>query len=125
MSKILITGNGFDLFHHLPTKYHHFISIMKTIEHVQYESTIVSFEELFGRIFMKSHQREYDLIKENYNTESIKFSHEKLARIKQLIETNIWYKYFKNVTEIDTWIDFESEIENVLIQISSIINSSC
>ncbi|WP_052257153.1 AbiH family protein [Flavobacterium sp. AED] len=32
MAKILITGNGFDLFHHLPTKYGHFMSIMKAIE---------------------------------------------------------------------------------------------
>lgn len=116
MSKILITGNGFDLFHHLPTKYHHFISIMKTIEHIEYESTIVSFEELFGRIFMKSHQNEYDLIKENYNTENIKFNNEKLSRIKQLLETNVWYKYFKTVLEIETWIDFEMEIEYILNQ---------
>ncbi|MBA0882727.1 AbiH family protein [Flavobacterium undicola] len=30
------------------------------------------------------------------------------------METNLWYKYFKTVLEIDTWIDFEIEIENIL-----------
>lgn len=116
MSKILITGNGFDLFHHLPTKYHHFISIMQTIEGNQYNAD-VSFDGLFGRVFKIKHQFEYNLIEENYNTASIKFSHEKLNSIKLLLETNLWYKHFKNVVEIDTWIDFEVEIENVLNQL--------
>ncbi|MGM8362319.1 AbiH family protein [Flavobacterium sp. ARAG 55.4] len=116
MSKILITGNGFDLFHHLPTKYHHFISIMLTIEGIHYDKD-VSFEGLFGKVFKKKYQYEYDLIIENYNTENIQFSHEQLNRIKQLLETNLWYKYFKNVMEIDTWIDFEIEIENILNQL--------
>lgn len=116
MSKILITGNGFDLFHHLPTKYHHFISIMLTIEGNQYNND-VSFVELFGDIFKTKHEFEYNAINENYNTDNINFSHEKLNRIKQLLEVNLWYKHFKNVTEIDTWIDFEIEVENVLNQL--------
>ena len=49
MSKILITGNGFDLFHHLPTKYGHFMAIMMTIEEISFSSDIITFEELFGR----------------------------------------------------------------------------
>lgn len=122
MSKILITGNGFDLFHHLPTKYHHFISIMETIEDVDYDND-VSFEELFGRVFKIKYQYEYNLIVENYNAENIQFSHEKLNMIKQLLETNLWYKHFKNVTEIDTWIDFEMEIEYILNQVSILLKS--
>ena len=50
MAKILITGNGFDLFHHLPTKYQHFMSVMKTVENNQFNDK-VSFEELFGLEF--------------------------------------------------------------------------
>lgn len=123
MSKILITGNGFDLFHHLPTKYAHFISIMITIEEVEYD-TDVSFEKLFGRVFKSRHQSDYHSIIKNYNTTNIIFSHEKLIQIKELLKTNLWYKHFKNVCEIDTWIDFENEIENVLIQLSSLIKYS-
>lgn len=115
MSKILITGNGFDLFHHLPTKYHHFISIMQTIENNVYAAD-VSFEELFGEVFKERYQSDYNSIVENYNSVNIKFSSEKLDRIRQLLETNLWYKHFKNVLEIDTWIDFEMEIESILNQ---------
>ena len=113
MSKILITGNGFDLFHHLPTKYNHFISIMITIEDVVYESD-VSFEELFGRVFKRKDLGDYDLIIENYNTNNIKFDLDKINRIKQLLETNLWYKHFKNVSKLETWIDFEMEIETII-----------
>ena len=49
MSKILITGNGFDLFHHLPTKYQHFMSVMKTIENNQFDNDI-SFDELHNAV---------------------------------------------------------------------------
>lgn len=122
MSKILITGNGFDLFHNLPTKYHHFISIMITIEEVEYD-TDVSFEKLFGKVFKSRHQYEYNLIEENYNTANVIFSHEKLIQIKELLKTNLWYKHFKNVCEIDTWIDFEMEIEAILNQVSILLNS--
>lgn len=117
MSKILITGNGFDLFHHLPTKYHHFISIMQTIEENQYDGE-VSFDELFGGMFKMKYKDEYGLIEENYNSENIKFSHKKLNKINQLLEANLWYTYFRDALEIDTWIDFEIEIETILNQLT-------
>lgn len=117
MSKILITGNGFDLFHHLPTKYHHFISIMEIIEK-NYYAIDVSFDELFGGFFRTKHQVEYDLILENYNVKNIVFNQSKLNRINELLRTNLWYKHFKNVTGIDTWIDFETEVEGLLSQLS-------
>lgn len=113
MSKILITGNGFDLFHHLPTKYHHFISIMLTIEDIQYD-TEVSFDELFGRVFKKRHLFEYNLIEEKYNSDNIKFNLKKIDIIEQFLQTNLWYKHFKVVSKINTWIDFEMEIETIL-----------
>jgi hypothetical protein len=117
MSKILITGNGFDLFHHLPTKYHHFISIMETIEKFQ-PDTIITFEDLFGRIFKDKYPVDFDSIIDNYNVEKIKFDNSKIKQIDELLKTNLWYKHFKNVCEIDTWIDFEIEIENILNQLS-------
>jgi hypothetical protein len=117
MGKILITGNGFDLFHHLPTKYNHFISIMQTIESNVY-ATEVSFEELFGDVFKDKFPNDFNLIVENYNSANIEFSCEKLNRIKELLEKNLWYKHFKNILEIDTWIDFEIEIETILDQLA-------
>ncbi|MBA4275335.1 AbiH family protein [Flavobacterium sp.] len=117
MSKILITGNGFDLFHHLPTKYHHFISIMETIEKFQ-PSKEATFGDLFGRIFKDKYLDDYNSIIDNYNVEQIKFDNSKIKQIDELLKTNLWYKYFKTVLEIDTWIDFEMEIEYVLNQLA-------
>nr|WP_288836574.1 AbiH family protein [uncultured Flavobacterium sp.] len=113
MSKILITGNGFDLFHHLPTKYHHFIAIMETIEKFQFKQE-VSFDDLFGRFFKDRFLSDFNSISEVYNVERIKFDNSKIELIDELVKKNLWYKYFKNVTEIDTWIDFEIEIEVIL-----------
>jgi hypothetical protein len=122
MSKILITGNGFDLFHHLPTKYHHFISIMETIEDFGFKKE-VTFVDLFGRIFKDKYPVDFDSIIDNYNIEQIKFDNTKIKQIDELLKTNLWYKHFKNVCEIDTWIDFEMEIENVLNQASILLRS--
>ncbi|SHL46946.1 Bacteriophage abortive infection AbiH [Flavobacterium flevense] len=113
MSKILITGNGFDLFHYLPTKYHHFIAIMETIEKFQFKDE-VAFSDLFGRFYKDRFPHDFNSIIENYNVEQIKFDNSKIERIDELLKINPWYKYFKNVTEIDTWIDFEIEIEVIL-----------
>ncbi|VXB36780.1 conserved hypothetical protein [Flavobacterium sp. 9R] len=117
MSKILITGNGFDLFHHLPTKYHHFISIMKTIENQNYDRMLL-FEDIFGKSFKVDFPNDFNLIVENYNTDEIIFDFNKVNELSNLLNVNPWYKYFKNVLEVDTWIDFEIEIEVVLNQLS-------
>lgn len=123
MSKILITGNGFDLFHHLPTKYGHFMAIMMTIEEKSFSDNI-TFEELFGSFFKERFQNDYDSIKENYDTEKLSFERKKVIRVKELISKNNWYQYFKNVLELETWIDFETEIENILNQISILFEAS-
>lgn len=115
MAKILITGNGFDLFHHLPTKYQHFMSVMKTIENNQFNKE-VSFDDLFGLEFKIDSKYDYNAIIDNYIVENILFNHEKLNRIKEMLKDNLWYKYFSKVLEIDTWIDFEIEVESVLNQ---------
>jgi hypothetical protein len=122
MSKILITGNGFDLFHHLPTKYHHFISIMETIEKFQ-PSKEATFEDLFGRIFKDKYLEDYNSIVENYNVEKIQFDKSKIRQIDELLKTNLWYIFFKNVIDIETWIDFEIEVENILKQLSILLKS--
>ncbi|MEL1241230.1 AbiH family protein [Flavobacterium flavipallidum] len=122
MSKILITGNGFDLFHHLPTKYNHFISIMKTIEKFEFKKE-VSFTDLFGRFFKDNFPKDFDLIIENYDVEKIEFDNSKIKRLEELLQKNPWYEYFKTVLEIETWIDFESEIEVVLNRLNYFRNN--
>jgi len=120
MSKILITGNGFDLFHYLPTKYEHFILVMKTIEEIEINEK-VEFDDLFGYYFKQVTNIDYNYIKENYFADEIIFDKNKILEIKDKLSSNALYKHFKNILEIDTWIDFENEIENILYQISSLI----
>lgn len=117
MPKILITGNGFDLFHNLPTKYQHFMSIMKTIEANDFTDK-VSFEGLFGNDFKDDSPNDYKGITDDYDVQKLFFESSKLNEIKILLETNLWYMHFKNILEIDTWIDFEVEVENIINQVS-------
>jgi hypothetical protein len=121
MSKILITGNGFDLFHGLPTKYGHFMAIMMTIEDCNFEDKI-TFEELFGKIFRKKFSYEYDLILENYHTKNMFFEDKKIEEIRLFLKDNSWYQHFKSVLNLTTWIDFEIEIERILNELSILFN---
>lgn len=116
MPKILITGNGFDLFHNLPTKYQHFMSIMKTIESNDFADK-VSFEVLFGNEFRSDSPLDFEKITGNFKVSEIYFDSDKLSQIKEILTSNSWYAYFKTVLQIDTWIDFELEIKIVLDQI--------
>lgn len=123
MSKILIAGNGFDLFHGLPTKYGHFMAVMKTIESNNFVNDDISFNDLFGKDFKNNFSSDYDLILEKFDTKNIKFNNILIEKIKSKLNKNGWYKYFKGVLEIETWIDFESELENALMGISIIFNN--
>lgn len=115
MEKVLIIGNGFDLRHFLPTKYNHFICILREIE----SSNIVSdfnFEDLFSNQFQKYDSFFYEKIKEFYKTDDLKFNNNDLNKIKTKLGQNLWYKHFKSIDDshIETWIDFETEINRVL-----------
>ncbi len=121
MSKILITGNGFDLFHHLPTKYGHFMAVMKTIEKLK-QFDELTFHDIFGESFKLLFDFEIHEILDDFDVKKIKFDKSKIQEINQLINQNPLYYHFKNVVEIETWIDFENEIEQLLLDVSSIFN---
>lgn len=121
MPKILITGNGFDLFHGLPTKYGHFMAVMKTIEKYDFKPE-VTFEDLFGDTFKNEFTEDYKLIQNNYKTENILFDRTKIKELEEKLRTNNWYNYFKTVLEIETWIDFENEINIALSEVLEILN---
>lgn len=120
MSKILITGNGFDLFHGLPTKYGHFMAVMKTIEKIEVKDKIV-FSDLFDKDFGFDFSNDKSKMIKTYNVEDINFDIEKIYKLKEYLSNNIWYNHFKTVLELDTWIDFEMEIENVLNLLISLL----
>ena len=123
MSKILITGNGFDLFHGLPTKYGHFMSVMTTIEESNFQEDL-SFNDLFQSFFKGNFQKDYDFLVENYDVDKIRFLNSEISEINTLLRENHWFRHFKSVLNLQTWIDFEMEIENVLWQLSVLFNES-
>ncbi|WP_419868299.1 AbiH family protein [Chryseobacterium sp. CT-SW4] len=124
MKRILIIGNGFDLRHFLPTKYNHFICILKNIENTNITKDF-NFEDLFKNEFKTYDSFFYDKIKEFYNTDKLLFKKEELNSIKSRLQKNIWYKHFKSIDDshIETWIDFETEINRVLELIIELFKS--
>lgn len=147
---ILIVGNGFDLSHYLPTKYDHFMDVMKAIEFKNTGEkvsdlsihTVSEWMRLLEQMFEKRkglEQSNYDMdfnelfscirdkwfiekTKEFYLTEQVRISSKDVLKLQYRLELNDWYQYFKNhVEEIKTWIDFEQKIEEVLGVLASCI----
>ena len=102
MPKILITGNGFDLSFGLPTSYKDFISILNYIEHNSHSD----FESIYSCC------SDYNTIISNFNHFNIE--EQKINDLRKYIGNNLWYNFFRDELEIETWIDFEVKIEYVL-----------
>lgn len=99
---ILILGNGFDLAHKLPTSYMDFLSFVKQVQDVIKQGP---FEN-----------KDMEITIENRNgiiSQTVTINYDEWSR---LISDNIWINYFmKNSTYLKhNWIDFETEISNVI-----------
>ena len=118
--KIVILGNGFDLRHFLPTKYNHLITILREIGNYNFSDSEVSFSDLFNESFKQKDEFFYNGILNCYDVQNIKFNSDKLKSIQDRLIKNSWFKYLKTVedSKIETWIDFETEINRVLKIIS-------
>lgn len=125
--KIVIIGNGFDLRHFLPTKYNHLITLLREIETLNFDTiSEVNFETLFGKLFKEKDEWFYEKIKDFYETSEIIFDIQELKSIQERIKINSWFQYLKSVEDnkIETWIDFETEIERVLKLILSYFDNT-
>lgn len=122
--KILILGNGFDLAHFLPTKYEHFIIAMCAVEEAPSNEPL-SFDNVFHELLV-GEDFFLSKTKEMYKTEEVKISVENLIILKQKLSNNGWFQYFKDYLDsgIDTWIDFENEIKNVLDVVCSVLEKN-
>lgn len=103
MPRILITGNGFDLHHNLPTWYEDFMKIIKFIS----ENHEIDFESLY------QNAKNYEGIKQAF-TNTISISLHTIDEITEITGKNLLYQYFQKEYNIDTWIDFESKLEYLL-----------
>lgn len=120
--KILVLGNGFDLAHFLPTKYEHFMHAMRNVENHNKDESM-TFEALYTDLINSEGYFFENTIK-LYKTENIELSLIEVKDLKEKLRNNGWFQYFKSYIDsgIDTWIDFENEMEVVLSAVCYIIS---
>lgn len=107
MPRILITGNGFDLHHNLPTWYEDFMNV---IQHVS-RNYDVDFDSVYRNT------RNYESIKATFKNK-LSIEQQTIDDIKEIANKNLLYQYFQKEYDIDTWIDFESKLEYLLVGVS-------
>ena len=115
--KILLIGNGFDLAHGLPTSYSYFLDFCDKVEKkFNFQSGINEKDYKTNELndwniddSIKSKLYEWD---KNTNNNLNKL----FIEIYDNIKDNIWINYFLNIryTLGKNWIDFESEISNII-----------
>ena len=119
--KILILGNGFDLAHFLPTKYDHFMHAMRNVENHSKDEPI-TFEALYTDLINNESYFFENTIK-FYKTEDVTLPLKEVKELQNKLNRNGWFQYFKSYIDsgIDTWIDFENEMEVVLSAVCYIV----
>lgn len=114
---ILLLGNGFDLYHKLPTKYINFLNTTIFLKENYNESEMTTIGKVFNDERLYSIDNE---IKECYEKYYATYSNfplnvEAIHNLIELANKNIWFKYLSQLINKDiTWIDFEKEIEKVV-----------
>lgn len=119
---VLIIGNGFDLYHKLPTRYIDFLFLVKNwsdffddynrslrekIEDLEYKKINITLDA-YGKLTNDS-LRDFAKYSKNFNSD-------KIQTLNVILSKNAWIQYFiKSGYEKEGWIDFESEIEKVLM----------
>ena len=128
-NNILIIGNGFDLHHGLPTRYTDFLVLVK--EWNSFYNSIPKKENYEvgyateadpkpdipvpanGRLAVGTIERFKALNPKYYDLA-------KIHELNRIIKSNYWIKYFLNSGyEKDNWIDFELEIESVVLNVKT------
>lgn len=102
---ILVIGNGLDLAHNLPTTYVDFLNFIKVIQ---------------GIIRKNKPMHNWTILDERINImirgKIHKSRLEDEDEWKNLIENNIWIKYFNKISKgkNGNWVDFEKEISIII-----------
>ncbi len=125
--KMLLLGNGFDLYHKLPTKYENFLHTVDFLRNKK----IVKGEDTVGEIFGNSELQKVDrFIKESYEKyksvyDKVSLDFNKVSDLIDFANNNIWFSYLlKSFNKDLGWIDFEKEIAFVIKNIQSFMNSN-
>lgn len=109
---ILVIGNGFDLAHGLPTKYTDFLEFVKVIKQiVEIKSELEINKINWGKISLELKgliENELGNVRNNLFSQKVMW--------KELLADNVWIEYFLqcDMHGKENWIDFESEISEVI-----------
>ncbi len=112
--KVLLLGNGFDLYHKLPTTY---LAFLKTTEYLT--KSFLAFPLKIGEVFAQA-GKDCRTIKDSYEKYSAIYDNfeldiKKVVSLVELCESNYWWSYFCSCYNKDVgWIDFEQEVSMVL-----------
>lgn len=124
--KIFVLGNGFDLAHYLPTAYVHFMDAMRVVEGSE-ENAELGFDNLFQKYLSgECSERDkgfFQKTKKLYKTDDLQLSPDAVKELRGNLKSNGWFQHFKHhLTDVDTWIDFENEIEESLMSFDLVFN---
>lgn len=126
-NRILITGNGFDLYHGFPTKYIDFLDFIQNLNDYYEDNKDaigkitenVDFSVPINRLINMDQNKiqcsDGDVLSINKNNYRILYS-----------KDNFWVKHFLKIkNELnDNWIDFEKEIGRVLLVLQSFLDNT-
>ncbi|MGM8900781.1 AbiH family protein, partial [Psychrobacter sp. 1Y4] len=124
--KIFVLGNGFDLAHYLPTAYVHFMDAMRVVEGSE-ENAELGFDNLFHKYISgdcsEIDKEFFQKTKKLYKTDDLQLSPDKVKELRGNLKSNGWFQHFKHhLTDVDTWIDFENEIQKLLISVCDLFD---
>lgn len=125
---ILIIGNGFDLAHGLPTKYTDILQFLKFItQTASWSNDVESFSIYFldaynAPAYVKEYIKNAFLSRETGENGHVFNANPLVQEIYDNLTNNIWYEYLYELYITDkmkgiNWIDFESEISEIIEQI--------
>ena len=122
-NKILIIGNGFDLYHKLPTGYKDFLFFAKNwkIFKDEYSKHVSSAASKTAEMIDVRLGERNELITESLMDFAVHaniYSKEHITYLDTNLQNNAWLAFFDKVMPPgQNWIDFEAEIERALRQV--------
>lgn len=118
---VLVLGNGFDLYHFLPTRYVDFLHVVRRLAELKTEGKLERCQFINYVLGPASPIYNQDVyIQKCYEIhmqkmKSVELDQGKIQELAAIAETNTWIRYFQTRLEKDIgWIDFEKEIGQVL-----------
>lgn len=124
MKNLLMIGNGFDIYHKLPTRYIDFIFLAanwESFSNKYKESTIEAIDSKRKvKINLSSENKLCNESLDSYIKNKDIFNQKEIEYLETNLVNNAWIKYFINKLNGDyNWIDVEKEIEKVLSRIDN------